>query len=96
MDDMTAIFILYDPTTKGILAAPVKDCKNVTTIQVFKDLIKYLSKRGLKSVFNIMDNVVLKAIRPYLQDEDIGIQLVEPNNHRANAAEPPVETSKII
>ena len=95
MDGMTAIFMLYDWTTNAIFAMPVKDCKDVATIQVFKDLIKYLSKRGFKPIFNIMDNVASKAIKTYLRDEDIGIQLVEPNNHRKNTAEQAVQTFKI-
>ena len=41
---------------------------------------KYLSERGLKPVFNIMDNVAYKAIKTSLGKEDIKLKLVEPHN----------------
>ena len=43
IDGMTAIFILYDWTTNAI-ATPVKNGKDATTIAVFEENIKYLTK----------------------------------------------------
>jgi hypothetical protein len=93
-DSMTAIFILYDWTSNAILATPVKDGKDDTTISTFEENIKYLTNRGFKPVLNIIDNVASKAIQAYLEEHDIQIQLVEPHNHRVNAAERAIQTFK--
>jgi hypothetical protein len=94
VDGMTAIFILYDWTTNAILATPVKDGKSDTTIAVFEKQIQYLTKRGFKPTLNIINNVATKTIQTYLEANDIRIQLVEPNNHRVNAAERAIQTFK--
>ena len=62
---------------------------------MFKKKLEYLSNRGFKPKFNILDNIASKAIVKFLKNEQkIGIQLVEPNNHRANAAERAIQTFK--
>jgi hypothetical protein len=94
IDGMTALFILYDWTTNAILATPVKDGKDETTIATFEANIQYLTKRGFKPVLNIIDNVASKTIQTYLADNAIKIQLVEPHNHRVNAAERAIQTFK--
>ena len=94
IDGMTAIFILYDWTTNIILTTPVKDVKEGSTIEAFKSNVKYLSKRGFKQKYNIMDNIVSKSIRAYLEGEKIAFQLVKPHNHQTNNAEQAVQTFK--
>ena len=54
--------------------------------EAFKQNITYLAKRGFKPTFNVMDNVASAAVKAYLEEAEIGLQLVEPHNHRANAA----------
>ena len=87
MEGNTAIFILYDWSSNAILATTVKTFKNETTVEAFKTNIEYLKKRKFKPVFIIIDNVATKAVKSYLEDEGIKMQLVEPSNHRSNAAE---------
>ena len=84
---MTTVFVLYDWTTNAILSELVGNRKSEMLVRIFKEKIDYLTKRGFEPKFNIMDNVASKAVRKYLEDEDIGLQLVEPHNHRVNAAE---------
>ena len=48
----------------------------------------------MKRSYNIIDNVASKAIKDYLVKEGIKMQLVEPNNHRINAAERAIQTFK--
>ena len=54
----------------------------------------YLAKRGFKPCFDIIDNVASKPVQAYLKANDIKIQLVEPHNHRVNAAERAIQTFK--
>ena len=69
IDGITAIFILYDWTTNAILATPVKDVKEGSTIEAFRSNIEYLSKQGFWPTFNIMDNIASKAIKTYLESQ---------------------------
>ena len=87
MEGNTAIFILYYWSSNSILATPVKNLKNETTVAAFKTNIEYFKKRNFKPVFNIIDNVATKALKSYLEDKGIKMQLVKPHNHRSNAAE---------
>ena len=57
------------------------------TIATFKENIIYLTKRGFKPVFKIIDNLASKEVKKYLEYENIKMQLLEPHNHCVNAAE---------
>ena len=87
MDVMVAIFIVYDWTTNKILATPVITMAEETILSCFKQKITYLTKRGLKPILNIIDNEASKAVQAYVEADNVNIQLVEPHNHRVNAAE---------
>ena len=63
IESYISIFILYNWTTNEILAAPIKYTKDETMIKAFQTHIKYITKRGFKPSFNIIDNVSLKAIK---------------------------------
>ena len=71
MSGMQAVFIMYDWTTNAILATPIKGAKSETIVECFKQNVEYLSKRGFKSVYNIIDNVATKTIKTYLKSEKI-------------------------
>merc|ERR1712155_17519 len=91
---MTTVFIPYDWTSNAILAEPIENAQDETMVRVFKEQIKYLTKRGFKPSFNIINNVASKAVQAYLEDQDVDVQLVKPHNHRVNAAERAVQTFK--
>ncbi len=65
------MFILYDWRTNTILTAPIKDAKDKTMINAFKENIKYLSKWEFKPTLSIIYNIASKAIREYVQFEVI-------------------------
>ena len=88
------ILIIYDWTSKAILALPIENAKDETLVKAFRTQVDYLHKRGFKPKFNIIDNVSSKAIETYLEEAKIGLQLVEPHNHRVNAAERAIQTFK--
>ena len=91
---MTSIFILYDWTSNTILATSVSDTIETTIVEAFNDNIQYFAKRGFKPIFNIIDNVASNFLQACLASEDIKLQLVEPHNHRVNAAEQAIQTFK--
>jgi hypothetical protein len=94
LDGMMTILVIYDWTSNVILALPIKDAKDETLVSAFKTQVEYLAKRGFKPKFNIIGNVASKAIKKYLEEAKIGLQLVEPHNHCVNAAERAIQTFK--
>ena len=53
-----------------------------------------LASKGFKPKLNVMDNQATKYIKQFLTEEDCELQLVEPHNHRVNAAERAIQTFK--
>jgi hypothetical protein len=89
------VFVMYDWSSNVILATPVPDTKGETIIATFRDNIIYLEARGFKPSFNIIDNIASKAVQNYLENKtQMKIQLVEPHNHRINAAKRAIQTFK--
>ena len=94
LDSMVDIFIVYNCITDAIIATPIKNMKEETIAECFKQNIEYLSKRNSKPVLNIIDNVASRAVHACLYKENVYIQLVKPHNHRVNAAERKIRTFK--
>ena len=72
----------------------MKNRMNASIIEVFKDVYKILQQKGSNPSLRVLDNECLKAIKTFVADQQTAIQLVEPHNHRVNAAEVPVKTAK--
>jgi hypothetical protein len=53
-----------------------------------------LTSKGYKPKINIMDNQATKYIKAFLTEQQCQLQLVEPHNHRLNAAERAIQTFK--
>ena len=92
-DRYTAMFILYDWTSNAILVSPIKYEKDDTMFETLKK-VEYLSARGFKPEYNVMDNVASKSIWTYLKKENIKLQLVKPHSHRVNASKHAIQTFK--
>ena len=50
--------------------------------------------KGHKPALHVLDNGCSKAVTNYITTKETDIQLVEPHNHRVNAAEPTVKCVK--
>jgi hypothetical protein len=53
-----------------------------------------LAAKGFKPKLNVMDNQATKHIENFLTKNKCKVQLVEPHNHRVNAAERAIQTFK--
>ena len=53
-----------------------------------------LTAKGYKPKSNVMNNQATKYIKQYLTKQERKLQLVEPHNKRANAAEQAIQTFK--
>jgi hypothetical protein len=59
------------------------DCSIFDT---YKELFESLESKGYKPHMNVMDNQA-KYIKKFLTKKECDLQVVEPHNHRVNAAQ---------
>ena len=91
---MNYIFVAYVYSINAILIRPMKSRSDECMVATFKDVYQYLQDRGLGPKLHVLDNECSKAVQAYIRSQDTKIQLVEPHNHRVNAAEPAVKAVK--
>ena len=63
-------------------------------VEAYKKIYEELEAKGFKPTLNVTDNECSKAVRNYITSQNVDYLLVEPNNHRANAAERAIQTFK--
>ena len=90
------IFVAYIYKTNYILLRSLTSRTDADMSKVFKDLYAYLGERNLKPKLHVLDNQCSRAIKSFIRKEGTDIQLVEPHNHRVNAAKTTVKTAKYI
>ncbi|MEY3152065.1 MAG: hypothetical protein RLZZ333_662, partial [Bacteroidota bacterium] len=57
-------------------------------------LKKFAKEKGYKMCLNVMDNQASNVVKKYLHTKGCQNMVVEPNNHRVNAAERAIQTFK--
>ncbi len=87
-------FVAYDYNTNYIFALPISSTSDNDILTAFKQTHDMLTKRGYTPQFNVTDNQAASTIRAFMHDKGGTVQLVEPNNHRVNAAERAIQTFK--
>ena len=93
-EGMQYLFIAYIYDENAILIRPLRNREDSSMVECFKDVYSYLEARGCKPKLHVLDNECSRAIKQQIKTEGAKIQLVEPHNHRVNAAEPAVKTAK--
>ena len=68
--------------------------KDETIIKAFDEIFTEFTQKGYKPTFNVTDNQATTPIKAYLKEAGCRWQLVEPINHRVNAAERAIQTFK--
>jgi hypothetical protein len=94
LDGKQYFFVAYDYDTNYIFATPIPDVKDATIIKAFDEIFTDLTQKGYKPTFNVTDNQATTPIKAYLKEAGCRWQLVEPTNHRVNAAERAIQTFK--
>jgi hypothetical protein len=92
--NMQYIFVAYVYDLNAIIVRAMPTCTNAAMITAFKEVIEVLQIRGYHPALNVMDNKCSTAVERYIRSEKINIQLAQPHNHRANAAERAIATFK--
>ncbi len=73
---------------------PITGLDDVSIYTAYKQQVELLTSKGFKPKLNIMDNQATKHIKMFLTKNDCKLQLVQPHNHRVNAAEQAIQTFK--
>jgi hypothetical protein len=94
LDGNVCFFVMYHYETNAILATPIPGLDSANILAAYKKNFEYLVSKGFTPKLNVMDNQATKAIKAYLTPQDVALQLVEPHNHRVNAAERAIQTFK--
>jgi hypothetical protein len=80
-------FILYHYESNAILGTPIAGLDKISIFKAYKKHFENLAAKGFKPKLNVMDNQATKHIKQILTKNECKVQLVEPHNHRVNAAE---------
>ena len=94
LDGSVCFFVLYHYETNAILATPIAGLDDKSIFNAYKTHFEMLTLKGYKPKVNAMDNQATKFIKKFLTDNECKLQLVEPHNHRVNAAERAIQTFK--
>jgi hypothetical protein len=96
LDGSVCFFVMYHYESNCILATPISGLDDKAIFEAFKKYFNELTAKGFKPKFNIMDNQATKHIKQFLSENECKLQLVEPHNHRVNAAERAIQTFKDV
>ena len=94
LDGNVCYFVMYHYESNAILAEPIAGLTDELIFAAYKKKFEYLESKGFRMKVNIMDNQATKIISSFLTSKECKLQLVEPHNHRMNAAERAIETWK--
>jgi hypothetical protein len=93
-DGSVCYLVLYHYKSNAIMATPITGLDDVRIFNAYKLNINELNCKGYKPFLNVMDNQATKYRKNFLTKEECKLQLVEPHNHRVNAAERAIQTLK--
>ncbi len=94
LDRSICIVVLYNYKSNCILSTPIAGLDNKSIFEAYKTRFEELKLKGCKAKLNVMDNQATKHIKKFLTKNECKLQLVEPQNHRVNAAERAIQTFK--
>ena len=84
--------VVYHYESNAILALPIAGFSDDVIFRAYKEIYEMIESKGFVIRFNVMDNQASKVIKKFLTPRQCELMLVEPNNHRVNAAERAIQT----
>ncbi len=94
IDGSVCFFVLYHYELNAILVKAIANVDDHSIYKAYKEVFETLEAKGYKPKMNVMDNQATKFIKKFLTTEECELQVVEPHNHRVNAAERAIQTFK--
>jgi hypothetical protein len=87
--------IVYHYELNAILALPITNFSNNCILAAYTQQYELLKSKGSTMKLNLKDNQASQIITQFLTTKKCNNLLVEPNNHRVNAAEQAIQTFKV-
>ncbi len=94
LEGNVCFLIVYHYESNAILALLISGLDDNTIFAAYKTQFEFLESKGHKIRLNVMDNQCTKQIKQFLTANDCDLILVEPHNHRVNAAERAIQMFK--
>ncbi len=94
LDSSVCFLVMYHYEANAILAKPISGLDDISIFNASKMQFNDLTSKGFKPKLKIIDNQVTKHIKALITEQQCKLQLVEPHNHRMNAAERAIQTFK--
>jgi hypothetical protein len=87
-------FVMYHYETNAIFATPIpsQDSKSISAAFVIN--FEFLVSKGYFPKIKVINSQATKVIKAFLKPKDVSLQLVEPHNHRVNAADRAIKIFK--
>ncbi len=86
--------ILYHYEANAILGTPIAGVEDISIFEAYKKQFENLAEKGFTPKLYVMDNQATKRVKKFLTQNKCKLELVEPHNHRVNAAECAIQTFK--
>ena len=86
--------VLYDYDNNAIIPEPLKSRSEHEIIRTYTALHTKLTKRGLRTIFQNLDNECPAGLKTFMQKEGVTFQFAPPHLHRTNASERAIQTFK--
>jgi hypothetical protein len=94
LEGNVCFLVVYYYETNAIMAVPIANFTDDAILKAFRQQFELLKSKGHKIRLNVMDNQACTVVKKYLTTKECKNMLVEPNNHRVNAAERAIQTFK--
>jgi hypothetical protein len=78
--------VVYHYKTNSVLALPIANFNDKSILATYCQQFELLESKGHKIKLNVMDNQASRVIKNFLTQNNCDLMLIEPNNHRVNAA----------
>ena len=88
------MIFLYHYDSNTILIRPLKNRSDEEKLKVYEDFYEFLQAQNYSPKIYILDNGSSKALEQIFTKNKYNYQLVEPENHRINAAEKEIQAGK--
>ena len=91
---MNYLLVVYVYHLNAPMIRAIKSRKDEDMVSAFRSIYHELKTLGHKPSLHVLDNECSRAVKSFIADNKTGIQLVEPHNHRVNAAEIAIKAVK--
>ena len=93
-EGMNYIFVAYVYKLNDILLRSMKSREDARMVEAFTRIYTKLEAAGHKPKLHVLDNECYRAVHNFLMKKGTTRQNVEAHNHKVNAIEPAVKTTK--